>query len=103
MNIHEAIDILQTEFQYTVSAESVTVTEYGFYCLTGDLLRAVYVEPRYRGMGYGKQLVKLAMEKHGGPLRLECNTELVPYYEKLGFRKKRLTWRRELHTMQQDR
>ena len=67
------------------------------------LLRAVYVEPRYRGMGYGKQLVKLAMEKHGGPLRLECNTELVPYYEKLGFRKKRLTWRRELHTMQQDR
>ncbi|MGD9356668.1 MAG: GNAT family N-acetyltransferase [Chromatiales bacterium] len=102
MNIHQAIDILQTEFQYTVSPDCVTVTEHGFYCLMGDLLRALYVEPDYRGCGYGKQLVELAREQHGGPLRLECNTELVRYYEKLGFKRKRTVRRGEYHYMQQD-
>ena len=101
MNIHQAIDILQTEFQYTVSPECVTVTEHCFFCLMGDLLRALYVEPGYRGLGYGRELVQLAREKHGSPLRLECNSELVPYYEQLGFKKTRTTRRGEYHYMQQ--
>ena len=101
MNIHQAIDILQTEFQYTVSPECVTVTEYGFFSLMGDLLRALYVEPRYRGLGYGRELVQLAMQKHGGPLRLECDADLVSYYESLGFKTQRTARRGKYCYMQQ--
>lgn len=102
MHIHQAIDILETEFQYMVPPEHVTVDEHGFFCLVGDLLRALYVEPQYRGQGHGKRLVNLARQQHGGPLRLECNTELVPYYRKLGFRTKRSVRRGDFHIMQQE-
>ena len=54
----------------------------------GDLqeVDSVATRPEYRRRGYAEALVRALIERSPGPLYLLAETELVAYYQRLGFR-----------------
>lgn len=47
----------------------------------------VVVHEHQRGKGYGVELMREVVRREGyRTLKLECRTELIPFYEKAGFR-----------------
>ena len=50
-------------------------------------LDAFWVEPHYRGRGYGKRILQKAVENlQGEIIILQCFLDMVEYYEKSGFK-----------------
>lgn len=49
------------------------------------VVQDMVVDGARRGEGIGGQLLRAAMNSRGGTLYLRCYSELVPYYERLGF------------------
>ncbi len=60
----------------------------GFFCLYGNTLAALFVDPRYQGRGIGGKLVEKAMELRGdlGLTVYRENRQAVRFYEKHGFK-----------------
>lgn len=54
----------------------------------GVHVEAVAVRPRRRGQGFGTALVDAAADR--GPVTVEFDAELRPFYERLGFEMRRL-------------
>ena len=60
----------------------------GFLGLAGNGIEALFLEPTYRGQGYGRLLVAHAQERLGGGLTVDVNEENAAgrrFYEALGF------------------
>jgi len=53
----------------------------------GDVqeIDSVVTRPEYRRQGYAKAIVQALIEHSPGPLYLLAETDLIPYYENLGF------------------
>lgn len=60
----------------------------GFLGLAGNGIEALFLEPTYRGQGYGRLLVAHAQERLGGAVTVDVNEENAAgrkFYEALGF------------------
>jgi amino-acid N-acetyltransferase len=49
-------------------------------------LGSLVVRKPYRSLGVGGQIIRALQEAHPPPLYLECLGNMVPYYERFGFR-----------------
>jgi GNAT superfamily N-acetyltransferase len=58
------------------------------HCRPGVHVEAVAVRPRRRGQGIGTALLDAAAER--GPVTVEFDAELRPFYERVGFEVRRL-------------
>jgi len=45
----------------------------------------VFTFPKFRGNGYGKELIGTVLNETDLPTYLICRSELQPYYESMGF------------------
>ena len=68
-------------FKFTLWRQLSTMP--GVYC------SAVWVHPRWRGRGLGRQLYARLIEETDGPVHAFARTEAVAFHEKVGFRKMR--------------
>jgi N-acetylglutamate synthase-like GNAT family acetyltransferase len=65
-----------------------TIASIGMVRPEGDIheIDSVTTRPAYRKHGYAAAVVRALMERAPHPLYLLAETDLVPYYERLGFR-----------------
>ena len=60
----------------------------GFIGLAQNAIEALFIDPAYRGQGYGRVLVAHAQERLGGALAVDVNEQNAAargFYEALGF------------------
>lgn len=63
-------------------------TPMAFLGVAGSAIEALFIEPAWRGQGYGRRLVAYAQQRRPGPLLVEVNeqnTAARGFYEALGF------------------
>lgn len=51
----------------------------------GYWLTGLFVDPQQRNKGMAGRLIEAALEQANGPTWLFCHTDLVPFYQRLGF------------------
>jgi N-acetylglutamate synthase-like GNAT family acetyltransferase len=71
-----------------VEDDAPTIASIGMVRPEGDIheIDSVTTRPAYRNHGYAAAVVRALMERAPHPLYLLAESDLVPYYERLGFR-----------------
>jgi len=81
-------EILPQNYELFVAADRATNTPIALLVCGPAELNQLYVDRRYQGQGVGSALLKIAMERSAGTLRLrtfEVNQKAQRFYERFGF------------------
>lgn len=81
-------EILPQSYELFVATDKATDTPVALLVCSLGEINQLYVDQRYQGQGVGSALLKIAMERSAGTLRLrtfEVNHKAQRFYERFGF------------------